>query len=480
VTRDLSWHPHKYTPRRRPNVWLWLLVALLIAVNIAVFIYHGDPRDLLTKPQHAPSSAWHPARLVMGYAHAQTHPSGWAPTTSHAPKATPTTTMGPLYPIDPLAELRSPGMVQRLEVVRMGEQRTASHALIDGGVRPKDVKAALLALGHVVDLHRLRASDQFKMRFDAAGELVSVELTRGPLEHIMVTRQDGAFVGTRQAIGVDTLVAEVTGEVTTTLWDSLIGAGEDPRLVAQLVDIFAYEVDFYSEVRTGDSFRLLIEKRYVRGQFIGYGDMLAAELMTGAEAHRAFLYKVGSRAEYYDENGAAMRKQLLRTPLQYGTVTSPFGRRRHPILGWTRAHNGVDYGVPIGTPVWSVGDGRVVRAAYNSGFGRVVEVSHPNGWVSQYAHLSKINVHKGQHVRQKEVVGLVGMTGLATGPHLHYGLKKNGVYVNSLAQHFDRASGLTGTALATFQKQAQQWVLDLRKIRVAERIKAPPAQPSDG
>jgi murein DD-endopeptidase MepM/ murein hydrolase activator NlpD len=118
--------------------------------------------------------------------------------------------------------------------------------------------------------------------------------------------------------------------------------------------------------------------------------------------------------------------------------------------------------------VWSVGDGRVSRAGYNSGFGRVVEVSHPNGWVSQYAHLSKINVHMGQHVRQKQTVGLVGMTGLATGPHLHYGLRKNGHYVNSLAQHFERATALSGPALAAFRDEAQRLAGALSKIRIAQ------------
>lgn len=450
-------------------------MAILIAINIAVFMYHGDPRNLLHRPKPGPPSGLLTG-LWMGTAHAGrgpeadapgddgVHPDARATKLSHAVPF-----VGPMYGVDPIAELRTPGMVQRLEVVTLGERRTASHALMDGGARPQDVKAALTALAHVVDLHRLRGTDVFKMRFDAAGQMVSVELLRGPLEHIVLSRQDGSYVGTRQTISVDTMVAEITGEVTTTLWDSVIGAGEDPRLVAQLVDIFAYEVDFYSEVRTGDSYRLLIEKRYVRGQFIGYGDMLAAELVTGDDPHRAFLFRQDGHAEYYDATGAAMRKQLLRMPLQYGTVTSHFGRRRHPILGYTRAHNGVDYGVPIGTPVWSVGDGRVTRAGYNSGFGKVVEVSHPNGWLSQYAHLSRINVRLGQHVRQKETVGLVGMTGMSTGPHLHYGLKKNGHYVNSLAQRFGRAPGLSGTALVAFKAQAQALLSDLDKVRVAER-----------
>jgi murein DD-endopeptidase MepM/ murein hydrolase activator NlpD len=487
VTQDLSWHPHKYNPKRRSNTLLWLLTAILVAINVAVFVYHGDPRRLIGKAptqSQGPSprgqaSLFGPMRprltwgtLLMGTAHAQ------EPDTAQAPAPVPL--YGPAQPLDPLADLRSPGLVQRVEVVQLRDRRTASHALTDGGARPKDVRAAVQALSQAVDLHRLRTSDLFKMKFDGSGALMSVELARGPMERILVSRQDNVFVATKQAIAVDTLVAEVVGEVNTTLWDSLVGAGEDPRLVSQLVDIFAFEVDFYSEVRTGDTFRLLIEKRYVRGQFINYGDILAAELVTGSDVHRAFLYKHGGRREYFDETGSAMRKQLLRTPLQYGTVTSHFGRRRHPILGYTRAHNGVDYGVPIGTPVWSVGDGVVARASMSPGFGQVVEVRHPNGWLSQYAHLSKMLVRKGQRVRQKDIVGLVGMTGLATGPHLHYGLKKNDHYVNSLAQHFDRATGLAGDDLVAFKKLAQQMVQDLGKIRVADRTQRPVAAPDNG
>ena len=479
VTRDLSWHPHKYAPKHRSNALLWALTALLVAINIAVFVYHGDPRRLL--PQKAPQ-AQAPAAVaprstlgVLGLvwdvlvrpARASEGPGRMA-------------LVGPHQPLDPLADLRSPGHVQRVEVVALRDRRTATHALADGGARPRDVKEAVYALSHAVDLHRLRPSDQFRLRFDGAGALLSVELVRGPTERIRADREDDRFVARRQTIEVETLVAEVVGEVTTNLWNSLLGAGEDPRLVTQLVDIFAYEIDFYSEVRPGDTFRLLIEKRYVRGQFIGYGDMVAAELTTGTYVHRAFLFKRDSRAEYFDESGAAMRKQLLRTPLQYGTVTSRFGTRKHPILGYTRAHNGVDYGVPIGTPVWSVGDGKVTKAHYENGFGQVVEITHPNDWISQYAHLSKMLVRQGQRVRQKEVVGLVGMTGLATGPHLHYGLKKRKHYVNSLEQRFERAQGLSGEQLVAYKKQVQERIADLGRIQVARRPEAAQPPPAKG
>ena len=502
MTRDLSWQP--YGRRRRHPVdrsqrrLLWWLTAALVVLNAAVICYHGDPRALLpTARTPVRREVAAPARPATGVnvgvrriggglsgaacrlgsavgsllwrtAHAAAPPE--TATNANAPAAVGRF-VGPPHPLDPLAELRTPGLVQRIERVVLGNGRSPARALLAVGVRQDDVRGIMHGLDKTLDVRRMRATDVFKVRFDGGGRLVSVELGRGPLDQIVVRRQGQSFAAERQRIPVDTVVQEVVGEINTSLWEALVAAGEDPRLAQQLVDIFAYEVDFYTEVRSGDAFRLLVEKRYAHGQFLGYGDMLAAELMASGETHRAFLAKHDGISEYFDEHGAAMRKQLLRMPLQYGAVTSRFGRRRHPVLGYTRAHNGVDYGVPVGTPCWSVGDGKVVRAGWHGGYGRLVEVSHANGWVSQYAHLSHINVHVGQKVRQKQVVGLIGMTGLATGPHLHYGLRHNGHYVNSLAQHFERAKALSGPALTAFRSDVVRYMGELDKLQFAHDAK---------
>jgi murein DD-endopeptidase MepM/ murein hydrolase activator NlpD len=240
--------------------------------------------------------------------------------------------------------------------------------------------------------------------------------------------------------------------------------------VLALVDVFAWEIDFYSQVHPGDTFKLLVEKHFANGQFVGYGDISAAEFVESGHVHRAFLHtsEDGSKA-YYDAQGHSLRKQLLKTPLQYGHVTSRFGSRVHPVLGYRRNHNGVDYGVPTGTPVWSVGDGRVIKAGWHGGFGRLVEVSHTNGWVSQYAHLSRIHVRVGQHVSQKETLGLVGSTGLASGPHLHYGLLKHGRYLNPLAQQFDKGRSLEALELQSFMRETASRIEQLDNTRVAKK-----------
>ena len=338
------------------------------------------------------------------------------------------------------------------------------------GIRGEDINAAFTSLSSWVDFRRMRAGDILQVRTDASGTMVGLDVTQGRLEQARTRRGDMGWRGEKLEVSLDTVVAEVQGDVRSSLWDALVTAGESPALVQTLVDIFAYEIDFYTEMHPGDTFRLLVEKRYANGEFLDYGAVTAAEFTTGTVPHRAFAFLGDDgHVAYYDAAGASLRKQLLKAPLRYGAVTSRFGVRRHPILGYTRNHNGTDYGVPVGTPVWTVGDGRVIKAGWHGGFGRLVEVSHANGWVSQYAHLSRIDVKVGQRVHQKQLVGLVGQTGLATGPHLHYGLKKNGRYVNSLAQKFERSSPLAGEQLQAFEEQVNKRLDDLNKMRLAQQ-----------
>jgi murein DD-endopeptidase MepM/ murein hydrolase activator NlpD len=323
----------------------------------------------------------------------------------------------------------------------------------------------------VFDFKKMRAGDTLKAYVNARGSLQSVFVARGVLEQAQAQRgANGVWAARQVDVTIDTLPQVVSGEVQVSLWEALVGNGEDPRLVSALVDVFAWEIDFYTQVHAGDTFKLLVDKQFANGQFVGYGDISAAEYVESGHVHRAFLYtdEEGNKS-YYDEQGQSLRKQLLKVPLQYGHVTSRFGSRMHPVLGYRRNHNGVDYGVPTGTPVWSVGDGRVIKAGFHGGFGRLVEVSHANGWVSQYAHLSRVHVRVGQHVSQKEVVGLVGSTGLASGPHLHYGLLQHGRYLNPLAQQFNRGQSLVGASLQKFSQEIAARIHQLNDVRVAEK-----------
>jgi murein DD-endopeptidase MepM/ murein hydrolase activator NlpD len=390
----------------------------------------------------------------------------------------PAPQVGPPLPGDDrFAKLSRPPQ-RRLLRRALQARQTPAGVLSALAVEPATAAAALHSLGEWIDFRKMRPGDLLTARCVDDGGLQELEISRGPIVQVRTRRTADGWHAERVEVVLDTILAEVSGLVRSSLWDALVGAGEDPRLVATLVDIFAYDIDFYNQVRPADSFFLLVEKRYVNGQFVEYGDVTAAEFVMAGRAHRAFLHRTpDGRVAYYDAAGQSMRKQLLKAPLKYALVTSRFGIRRHPVLGYTRSHNGTDYGVPVGTPVWAVGDGQVVRAGWHGGFGRLVEVAHPNGWVSQYAHLSRIHVRLGSRVTQKQTLGLVGQTGLATGPHLHYGLKRHGRYVNSLAQHFERSQPLRGPELVAFGELVAQLMENLGTLRLAQEATDSSASP---
>jgi murein DD-endopeptidase MepM/ murein hydrolase activator NlpD len=211
-----------------------------------------------------------------------------------------------------------------------------------------------------------------------------------------------------------------------------------------MAEIFSGELDFSSELQPGDAFRLVVERETREGQFVGYGAILAAEFVASGRPLRAFRYAAaGARPAYYDEQGRSLKRFFLKSPLKFEPrITSRFSSsRRHPVLGYTRAHNGVDYSAPTGAPVAAVAPGTVTFAGWTGGGGRTVRVRHHNGYESEYLHLSAIAVRAGAHVSQGDVVGKVGATGLATGPHLHYGLRRHGAYVNPVVEHRNMPPG---------------------------------------
>jgi murein DD-endopeptidase MepM/ murein hydrolase activator NlpD len=225
--------------------------------------------------------------------------------------------------------------------------------------------------------------------------------------------------------------------VVNSLYDAVKRAGESTSLVSWFVDMFAWDMNFYTDCQAGDRFKVIIEKRYLGGRFYKYGKVLAAEYHGRVGTFRVFWFqpKDGSQGGYYTEHGENIVKSMLKIPLKFVRISSSFDRHRfHPILHTERAHLGVDYAAPVGTPVWATANGTVNFVGPRGGAGNAVILSHPSGMESIYMHLSKFakGLHPGQPVRQKQVIGYVGATGLATGPHLHFSLKQNGAFVDPL------------------------------------------------
>ncbi|RLB67393.1 MAG: peptidase M23 [Deltaproteobacteria bacterium] len=227
----------------------------------------------------------------------------------------------------------------------------------------------------------------------------------------------------------------ICGTIESSLFLSISQLGERPELAFRIADIFAWDIDFMRDLRSEDSFRIIIEKRYRDGAFAGYGQLLAAEFVNQGESYRAIYFVNKGQMAYYDSEGRSLKKAFLKAPLSYSRISSGYSNRRlHPVLRVWRPHRAIDYAAPVGTPIKAVANGIVTQCSYDKSNGNKVRLRHPNQYETTYIHLSRFGrgIKTGKKVTQGQVIGYVGATGLATGPHLDYRVFKNGRPVNPL------------------------------------------------
>jgi murein DD-endopeptidase MepM/ murein hydrolase activator NlpD len=277
-----------------------------------------------------------------------------------------------------------------------------------------------------------------------------------------VEQQPRGFESHIQTIPSRTDVVSVAGNIRGSLFNAVTDAGESPELAVRLAEIFAWDLDFYTDTRAGDTFHVLVEKKlYLSGQTAGYGRILAAEYNNAGHPYQAVLFHDSTGAPgYFNPDGSALQKAFLRSPLKFAApVTSHFSQSRyHPILKTYRPHLGVDYGAPTGTPVQSIGNGHVIFAGMSGGSGNLVRIAHSNGYETMYMHLSRILVHVGEHVDAGQRVGLVGMTGLATGPHLDFRILQNGTYRNFETLRLPPAEPVARKDIEEFAAARDRWM----------------------
>lgn len=326
--------------------------------------------------------------------------------------------------------------------------RTLGALLAAFELHEADRQALVSAIQRVFDVRRLRVGQPFKLDRLFDGRVRSFEYEIDGDRRVRVEADPAAgYAATVEPIAKEITIDAVEGSISKqapSLTQALDRVGERIDLALQMADIFSGEIDFSSELQPGDGFRLVVERQTREGVFVGYGAILAAEFVASGRPLRAFRYTTaGAKPAYYDEQGRSLKRFFLKSPLKFEPrITSRFSTsRRHPILGYNRAHNGVDYSAPTGAPVVSVAPGTVTLAGWTGGGGRTVRVRHNNGYESEYLHLSSIEVRAGSRVSQGELVGKVGATGLATGPHLHYGLRRHGAYVNPVVEHRNMPPG---------------------------------------
>ena len=302
------------------------------------------------------------------------------------------------------------------------------------GIDPLTAARLVASAQPVFDMRHLRAGNQISVGRSILGELREVRYRIDTDRVLTISPQGEDFHSEIHTIPSETQVAGVSGQVHGSLFEAVIDAGEKPELAMRLADIFGWDLDFYTDPRPGDTFRVVVEKKvFSNGESASYGRILAAEYNNEGRAYRAILFRdpLGHPA-YYTPDGKSMKKAFLHSPLKFAApITSHFSTHRfHPILKEYRPHLGIDYGAPTGTPVQTIGDGRVIFAGPKGGSGNLIEVQHSNGYTTYYMHLSRILVRNGQRVEQGERIGLVGMTGLATGPHLDFRIQRHGEFLN--------------------------------------------------
>jgi murein DD-endopeptidase MepM/ murein hydrolase activator NlpD len=284
---------------------------------------------------------------------------------------------------------------------------------------------------------------------------------------LVVTKTDQGYRATREAIIFDTSLRTISGTIKTNLFDDAANAGAHPQLILNLADIFAWDVDFFSDLRKGDSFKFLFEEISKDGKFVKYGKVLAAEFINQGNRFRVFRFEdPQGKSGYYNDTGKSVAREFLKSPLRYSRVSSRFSKRRfHPILRTYRPHLGVDYAAPTGTPVEATCDGKIVFIGRKKGDGKCIIVRHNHIYTSYYGHLSGFakGMKRGKRVKQGQVIGYVGATGLATGPHLDYRLKKRGVFINPLKFKSSRVRSISEELRPQFEKHKQQLLVKLEQ-----------------
>ncbi len=319
----------------------------------------------------------------------------------------------------------------------------------------------------VYDLAKVKAEQLYYLCFTRDGKFRNFRYPVDEERYLTVYHDtaENRMVPVMKNFRYETRVEQVSAEIDSSLFASVVGIGEKDQLALDLAEIFGSDIDFYTDLQKGDSFRALIEKKYLDGQFSKYGAILAADFANQQKVFSGILFEdENGKPAYYAPDGKALKKSFLKSPLKFGRITSKFSlARKHPILKIVRPHLGVDYAAPTGTPVQAVAAGVVSGAGRSGGSGKMVKIRHSGGYETMYMHLSRISVKAGSRVSQGEVIGNVGSTGLSTGPHLDFRIRHRGKPVNPAKVIFPPGAPVPAAQFARFAALRDKLIGDLRK-----------------
>ena len=349
---------------------------------------------------------------------------------------------------------------------------------VDGGTAQQVIEAAR----PLMNFRRLRQGQDVVLVRSLQGEVKSLRYRPEAGQEITITRAGDKFEAKKDDVPVTTEIMRVAGRIESSLFDAVIASGEEPELAVRLAEIFAWDLDFYTDPRPGDEFRLVFEKKKYDGEDAAeYGQIFIAEYNNAGQPYQAVLFHdPNGRPAYYGPHGESLQKAFLRSPLKFAArISSHYSVHRfHPVLKRYRPHLGTDYAAPVGTPVQAVASGRVVFAGFLGGDGRMVRLRHSNGYETYYLHLSRILVRTGQSIEQGQLIGRVGATGLATGPHLDFRVRQAGRFVNFERMKLPPARPVARSSMPEFEAARDKWLADMAgPTAVLARAESSPANP---
>ena len=337
------------------------------------------------------------------------------------------------------------------------------------GFSKRDVHSVVSESSEGKSLARIFPGQIISFKSDSSGELAAVRVVRSPLEAVTYRKTDQGFVSTITQRTPEVRESWATAEITSSLFMAGKQAGLSHNTIMELATIFGGVIDFVQDPRKGDTIQVVYQELYLDNEKYENGPIVAASFTNQGTTYNAFRYMdANGDTNYYNEDGVSMRKAFLLAPVDFTRISSNFNLRRlHPIYKTTRPHRGTDYAAPTGTPVYAAGDGRVTKAGYSRGNGNYVFIRHGDQYVTHYLHLNKRKVKAGQRVTQSQVIGTVGSTGAATGPHLHYEFLVNGVHRNPRTVPLPKVEPLKGNTLAAFQARAAPMLTQLSRLESA-------------
>lgn len=319
------------------------------------------------------------------------------------------------------------------------------------------------------DFTKIRPGKTLKLTQSENGQLETIAYPNNALETLTATRFENGFKVKIAKKTIDKQIASTSGQIDSSFFLAGKEAGLADKTIMQLTSIFRWDIDFALNIKQGDSFSIVYEKLYAGGRLVGTGNILAAEFMNNGKIFKAVRFDDGAgNAGYFTPEGKGMRKAFIRTPVDFARISSHFNlKRRHPVLNRIRAHKGVDYAAKKGTPIKVTGDGKITFQGRQSGYGRVIIVQHGKHNSTLYAHMSAFNQnhHKGSLVKQGDVIGYVGQSGLASGPHLHYEFRVDGQHRNPLTANLANSTPVDRKVLAQFKKTAERYLAQLNQAK---------------